>query len=200
MSAPRPAPGALFYAGGRPVVLASASPRRVSLLRQVRLAFTVVDPGPDREWPGQAVPRHGVRALALEKARRVATRRPAALVIAADTVVVARGVRLGKPSDESEAYRMLQRLHGRTHEVWTGLAVIAGGEQRTAAEVTKVLFARLGDAELRAYAHSGEPLDKAGAYGIQGLAAQFVRRIEGDYSNVVGLPLARLRQRRMEFE
>jgi septum formation protein len=200
VSAPRRPPGAIFYGGRGPVVLASASPRRVALLRQVGLVFTVADPGPDRDWPGQAEPRHGVRALALEKARRVAGRSPEALVIGADTVVVARGVRLGKPSSEAEALEMLKRLHGRTHEVWTGIAVVRGGEQRTAAEVSKVRFARLDDAELRAYLRTGEPLDKAGAYGIQGLAAQFVRRIEGDYSNVVGLPLARLRQLLREFE
>ena len=199
MSAPRRAPGTLFYGGSAAIVLASASPRRVTLLRQVGLAFTVVDPGPDRDWPGHAEPRHGVRALALEKARRVAGRRPEALVIGADTVVVARGTRLGKPTDEAEALEMLRRLQGRTHEVWSGLAIVRGGEQRTAAEVTKVQFASLDDAELRAYVRTGEPLDKAGAYGIQGLAAQFVRRIEGDYGNVVGLPLARLRQLLKEF-
>ena len=199
MTAPRRTPGKLFYGGSVPIVLASASPRRVTLLRQVGLAFTVADPGPDRDWPGQAEPRHGVRALALEKARRVAGRRPEALVIGADTVVVVRGVRLGKPAGEAEVLEMLGRLQGRTHEVWTGLAIVRGGEQRTAAEVTKVQFARLDDAELRAYARTGEPLDKAGAYGIQGLAAQFIRRIEGDYGNVVGLPLARLRQLLKEF-
>ena len=199
MSAPRRTPGTLFYGGSASIVLASASPRRVTLLRQVGLAFTVVDPGPDRDWPGQAEPRHGVRALALEKARRVAGRRPEALVIGADTVVVAGGMRLGKPASEAEAIEMLRRLQGRAHEVWTGLATVRGGEQRTAAEVTKVQFARLEEAELRAYVRSGEPLDKAGAYGIQGQAAQFVRRIEGDYSNVVGLPLARLRQMLKEF-
>ena len=199
MSAPRRSPGLLFYGGSVPIVLASASPRRVTLLRQVGLVFTVADPGPDRDWPGAAEPRHGVRALALEKARRVAGRRPEALVIGADTVVVARGVRLGKPASEAEALEMLKRLQGRTHEVWTGLAIVRGGEQRTAAEVTKVQFARLDDAELRAYVRTGEPLDKAGGYGIQGLAAQFVRRIEGDYGNVVGLPLARLRQLLKEF-
>jgi septum formation protein len=199
MSAPRRVPGTLFYGGNVPIVLASASPRRVALLRQMGLAFTVADPGPDRDWPGQAEPRHGVRALALEKARRVAERRPEAIVIGADTVVVARGVRLGKPASEAEAFEMLRRLQGRTHEVWTGLAIVRGGEQRTAAEVTKVQFARLDDAELRAYARTGEPLDKAGAYGIQGLAAQFIRRIQGDYGNVVGLPLARLRQLLKEF-
>jgi len=199
MTAPRRSPGLLFYGGSVPIVLASASPRRVTLLRQVGLVFTVADPGPDRDWPGAAEPRHGVRALALEKARRVAGRRPEALVIGADTVVVARGVRLGKPASEAEALEMLKRLQGRTHEVWTGLAIVRGGEQRTAAEVTKVQFARLDDAELRAYVRTGEPLDKAGGYGIQGLAAQFVRRIEGDYGNVVGLPLARLRQLLKEF-
>ena len=108
-------------------------------------------------------------------------------------------MRRGKPSDEAAALEMLRRLQGRTHEVWTGVALVRGGEQRTAAEVTKVQFARLDEAELRAYAHTGEPLDKAGAYGIQGLAAQLVRRIEGDYSNVVGLPLARLRHLLKEF-
>jgi septum formation protein len=200
VSAPRRSPGTLFYAGSAPVVLASASPRRVALLRQVGLAFTVADPGPDRDWPGEAEPRHGVRALALEKARRVAQRRPGALVIGADTVVVARGARLGKPAGEAEALEMLRRLQGRTHEVWTGIALVRGGEQRTAAEVTKVQFARLDDAELRAYVRTGECLDKAGAYGIQGLAAQLVRRVEGDYSNVVGLPLARLRQLLRDFE
>jgi septum formation protein len=172
----------------------------VTLLRQVRLTFTVADPGPDRDWPGAAEPRHGVRALALEKARRVASRRAGALVIAADTVVVARGVRLGKPHDAAQALEMLRRLHGRTHEVWSGVAVVRDREQRTAAEMTSVQFVRLTEAELEAYVRSGEPLDKAGAYGIQGLAAQFVRRIVGDYSNVVGLPLARLRAVLREFE
>jgi septum formation protein len=192
--------GTLFYAGHRPVVLASASPRRVALLRQVGLEFTVADPGPDRDWPGAAEPRHGVRALALEKARRVAAGRPEALVIGADTVVVARGLRLGKPADAAAAVEMLRRLQGRTHEVWTGLAVVRGDEQRTAAEVTRVRFVRLSEAEIAAYVATGEPLDKAGAYGIQGMAAQLVRGIDGDYANVVGLPLARLRRLLREFD
>jgi septum formation protein len=180
-------------------VLASASPRRVALLRQVGADFVVVDPGPDRPWPGQAEPRHGVRALALDKARRVAARRPGAVVIGADTVVVVRGHRLGKPSTPTEAAAMLSKLHGRTHEVWTGVAVVSGQEQRTASECTHVSFVRLHLDEIHTYAASGEPLDKAGAYGIQGAAGQFVRRIEGDYFNVVGLPLARLRSVLSEF-
>jgi nucleoside triphosphate pyrophosphatase len=187
-------PDRLFYRGRAPVVLASASPRRVQLLRQVRLEFTVADPGPDAAWPGSADPRHGVRALALDKARRIAARREGSLVIGADTIVVSRGRRFGKPANAAEAADMLRRLHGRTHEVWTGLALVLDGEQRTAAEVTRVQLARLSDAEILAYAKSGEPLDKAGAYAVQGVAAQFVRRIDGDFYNVVGLPLQRLRQ------
>ena len=189
----------LFYRGRAPVVLASASPRRVTLLRQVGLAFTIVDPGPDSEWPGDAEARHGVRALALEKARRVAARRRSSVVIGADTIVVLRGSRLGKPRDPAEALAMLMRLQGRTHEVWTGVAVIHRGERRTAAECTQVQFARLDEKTLRQYVRTGEPLDKAGAYAIQGLASQFVRRIVGDYGNVVGLPLPRLRQMLAEF-
>jgi len=191
--------GALFWRGAAPLVLASASPRRVSLLRQVGAAFTIVDPGPDRDWPGAADPRHGVRALALEKARRVASRRPGEVVIGADTVVFLRGERMGKPRDASEASAMMRRLQGRTHEVWTGIAVVRDRELRTAAECARVQFVRLDPAAIEAYVRTGEPLDKAGGYGIQGLAGQFVRRIEGDYTAIVGLPLARLRQVLNEF-
>ena len=189
----------LFWSGTTPLVLASASPRRVQLLRQVGAEFTVLDPGPDRGWPGESEPRHGVRALALDKARRVAAKRPDAVVVGADTVVVARGLRLGKPRSAAEAGAMLHRIHGRVHEVWTGIAVTRGREQRTAVEMTRVRFARMSDAEIDAYVASGEPLDKAGGYGIQGLAAAFVRGIEGDYYNVVGLPLERLRRLLLEF-
>jgi septum formation protein len=190
---------ALFWRGRAPLVLASASPRRVQLLQQAGARFTVTDPGPDRAWPGRAEPRHGVRALALDKARRVAAHRPGAVVIGADTVVVVRGERLGKPRDAAEARTMLRRLHGRRHEVWTGIAVVHGGDQRTAAECTTVHFARLSEADVEGYLASRESLDKAGAYGIQGLAGQFIRRIEGDYTTVVGLPLARLRGLLAEF-
>jgi septum formation protein len=190
----------IFWRGRGPLVLASASPRRVTLLRQAGAEFVVVDPGPDRAWPGDAEPRHGVRALALDKARRVARERPGKVVVGADTVVVMRGRRLGKPRDRAEALEMLSRLHGRTHEVWTGIAVVRDGEQRTGAECVRVQLARLTRPELEAYVATGEPLDKAGGYGIQGLAGQFVRRIDGDYTAVVGLPLARLRAVLAEFE
>jgi septum formation protein len=189
----------VFYGGDSPLVLASASPRRVALLRQVGAEFTVADPGPDRRWPGNAEPRHGVRALALDKALRVAARRPEAVVIGADTIVVLRGRRMGKPDNAEQAADMLRRLNGRTHEVWTGLAVVRDGEQRTGAECTRVRFVRMTEAEIAAYVALGESGDKAGAYGVQGAAAQFIRSIEGDYFNVVGLPLARLRSLLREF-
>ena len=172
-------PSSLFFAGHLPVVLASASPAR--------------------RWPEGAEAGDGVRALALVKAQRLARRLPSSLVIGADTVVVARGVRLGKPADAAAALAMLERLQGRSHEVWTGIALVHRGERRTASECTRVQFARLDPATLRRYVRSGEPLGKAGAYAIQGLGGQFVRRIEGDYTNVVGLPLARLRLLLAEF-
>ena len=189
----------LFWRGRAPLVLASASPRRVALLRQAGAEFSVVDPGPDRAWPGEAEARHGVRALALDKARRVAATKRGAVVVGADTVVVVRGQRLGKPANRDEARAMLMRLHGRQHEVWTGLAVVRDGDHRTAAEKTLVRMAKLTDPDIEAYVKSGESLDKAGGYGIQGLAGQFVRAIEGDYFNVVGLPLARLRALLADF-
>jgi len=189
----------LFWRGRAPLVLASASPRRVALLRQAGAEFSVVDPGPDRAWPGEAEARHGVRALALDKARRVAATKRGAVVVGADTVVVVRGQRLGKPANRDEARALLMRLHGRQHEVWTGLAVVRDGDHRTAAEKTLVRMAKLTDPDIEAYVKSGESLDKAGGYGIQGLAGQFVRAIEGDYFNVVGLPLARLRTLLEEF-
>jgi septum formation protein len=191
--------GALLFRGRGPVVLASASPRRVALLRQTGIEFTVADPGPDRPWPGRAEPRNGVRAVALDKARRIAARRPGALVIGADTIVVARGLRMGKPDGAAQAAEMLRRLQGRTHEVWTGIAVVRGRESRTAAECTRVQFARMTDGDIEGYVATGEPLDKAGAYGAQGRGAMFVRRIEGDFCNVVGLPLQRLRLILAEF-
>jgi septum formation protein len=199
VSAGAATPSKLFWRGRAPLVLASASPRRVALLRQAGAEFTVIDPGPDRAWPGAAEPRHGVRALALDKARRVAATRRGAVVVGADTVVVVRGHRLGKPANREQARAMLARLHGRQHEVWTGLAVVHDGDQRTAAERTVVRMAKLSERDVEEYLRSGESLDKAGAYGIQGLAGQFVKGIEGDYHNVVGLPLARLRALLEEF-
>ena len=113
--------------------------------------------------------------------------------------MIARGQRLGKPANRDQARAMLARLHGRKHEVWTGIAIVHGGESRTAAECTRVRMARLSERDLEDYLATGEPLGKAGGYGIQALAGQFVNGIEGDYTNVVGLPLARLRRLLQEF-
>lgn len=176
------------------MVLASASPRRADLLRQVGIAFEVeaghgtdetVRPG---EPPGRAAER-----LAREKAAACRARRPDAdLIIAADTMVVLDGQILGKHADAADARRLLAALSGRTHEVVTGYSVLGRVGAASGAETTKVRFRRLAPEEIAAYVAGGEPLDKAGAYGIQGRAALFVESIVGDYFTVVGLPLVRL--------
>ena len=196
------------------MVLASASPRRAELLRQVGLSFEVwpgaaeeetrgvlvtdpdagTAPGAHRAgWTLQAV-RARARAAALRKARPAVEAQPDAVVIAADTMVMVDGVVLGKPSTHEDAENMLRRLSGRTHHVTTGVVVAHG---RRAVElsddtVTAVCFRTLRDDEILRYVATGEPMDKAGAYGIQGRAALFVERVEGDYFGVVGLPLVSL--------
>jgi septum formation protein len=179
------------------LVLASASPRRAELLRQAGLAFDVLPVEVDETpLPGESA-RQMVRRLAQEKARLAATRleasRPgnAVLILAADTTVVLDGEILGKPADAEDARRMLRQLSGRTHEVITGIALLGlpGGTLRLADEATLVTFAQISDAEIETYVATGEPVDKAGAYAIQGGAARFVTRLEGSYSNVVGLPV-----------
>lgn len=146
-------------------------------------------------------PREGESAkdcaerLAREKALAVANRCPGEWVLGADTIVVVDGQILGKPTDGDDAARMLRSLSGRKHEVITGVSVVAPEvanrrEVRTASEITRVVFTELSDGEIREYVASGEPMDKAGAYAIQGMASRWIPRIEGDYSNVVGLPVA----------
>ena len=175
-----------------PLVLASASPRRRDLLARLGLEFTVSPADADETWPADLDTGPAAQAVALRKARAVAAP-PGALVLAADTVVVLDGEVLGKPANPAEAAATLARLSGRTHEVVTGLALAAAGRETTAHETTRVTFATLTDAEVAAYVATGSPLDKAGSYGIQDdLGALLVERIEGDYFNVVGLPLRRL--------
>ncbi len=174
------------------IVLASASPRRRELLSHFLTDF-VIDPAAGPETPpDHAAPADVVRALARAKADEVAARHPDAVVIAADTIVELDGTILGKPSNEDDAFRMLRTLSGREHRVYTGVAVRQGDRVLCGAERTRVFFRAMTDREIRAYIASGEPMDKAGAYGYQGLAGVFVERIEGDYFNVVGLPLCRL--------
>lgn len=167
------------------LILASASPRRAELLRAAAIPFEVVVANVDESvLPGEK-PRDHVRRLAEAKARAVADRMAGRLVLAADTVVVVDGLILGKPADQADARRMLRLLSGRGHEVMTGVCL----DRRVEVAVTTVEFAPLSDAEIEWYVASGEPADKAGAYAIQGLASRFVTRLEGSYSNVVGLPV-----------
>ena len=173
-----------------PLTLASASPRRQELLTRAGYAFDVVPADIDEQrWPEEA-PRDYVQRLATSKAEAVAVENPERLVLGADTVVVVDGDVLGKPADDAEASEMLLRLSGRVHEVLTGVAVVTSESRRVAVESTMVTLARLDPITIDWYVATGEPLDKAGAYGVQGIASRFVERIEGSYTNVVGLPVA----------
>ena len=173
------------------VILASQSPRRRELLGLTGLDFTVRAADIDETMsPGKA-PFDEVARVSRLKALAVA-REPDDVVIAADTIVVCGGEVLGKPRDEEDAFRILSLLSGRHHEVMTGMTVLRGNEVITHTEVTKIHFRALSPAEIRAYIATGEPMDKAGAYGIQGGAALFADQMEGDYYNVMGLPVCRL--------
>jgi septum formation protein len=175
------------------VVLASQSPRRRDLLALVGVAHEVRPADVDESVrPGEA-PDAYVRRLAGEKARAVADALgdPGAAVVAADTTVVVDGEILGKPADAAEARAMVRRLAGRAHEVFTGMAVVRGPRLADAVERVGVTFRPLGDDEIAAYVATGEPMDKAGAYGIQGYGATIVERVDGDYFAVMGLSLRR---------
>ncbi|MGI6097303.1 MAG: Maf family protein [Dethiobacteria bacterium] len=176
------------------IILASASQRRAELLKQLGLKFTVVESGVPEEFTAGCPPDETAQILALRKARSVAKNVLEGLVIAADTLVVCGGVILGKPGSAEEAARMLHRLSGTVHKVFTGVALCdaASYKERSVVEETKVWMRPLTEEEIKAYVASDEPYDKAGGYGIQGKAAAFVERIDGCYFNVVGLPLSRL--------
>ena len=178
--------------GATRLVLASASPRRAELLTAAGFAFDVDPVDVDESRLHGEPPTTYVDRVARLKASTSARRHPQRIVVAADTVVVLGDSVLGKPRDELDAREMLGQLSGRSHEVMTGIAVAAAGRVRTHVERTTVWFRTLSAAEIEWYAASGEPMDKAGGYAIQGLAARFIPRIDGSYSNVVGLPLAAL--------
>ncbi len=176
-----------------PVILASASPRRRDLLRQVGLEFGIqpADEAEAKAEPG-ASPTEHARQSAEAKALAVSRHQPEALVLGADTVVALKGRVLGKPENAAEACSMLQTLSGETHEVHTGVSVAYGGRALlTELETTQVTFRTLSDADIEGYVATGEPMDKAGAYGIQGQGALLVEKVNGCYFNVVGLPLSR---------
>lgn len=174
------------------IILASQSPRRRQLLAQTGLTdFEVLVPQADEGYDPDAAPEEIVASICRKKGRaaQALVQDPEALIIAADTMVFLDGLRLGKPKDEADAFAMLTALSGRTHHVCTGVALCRGGRLETRSETTAVTFRPVTEREIRAYIRTGDPMDKAGSYGVQGKAALFVSRIEGDYFNVMGLPL-----------
>lgn len=182
------------------LILASASPRRRELLGRFAVPFRVIPARGAETAPEGLTPGELVRCLAEHKAAEVAEGEgPESVIIAADTVVEIDGEILGKPGTPERAAEMLRRLSGRTHRVWTGVCVRQGERILSAAEETAVRFRELEEEEIRAYVVTGEPMDKAGAYGYQDRACLFVERIEGDYFNVVGLPMDRLGRMLREF-
>jgi len=178
-----------------PIILASASPRRKELLASLGLIFTVMSPDVDEAAVGEGItdPAVLVETLAKMKAQAVADAYPDHLVIGADTVVVIDDQILGKPSDAAAATTMLKQLQGNTHQVITGLAVYRGGAFQVHHGVTTVWMNAMTDTQIQRYVASGEPMDKAGAYAIQGLGSQYISKIDGCYFNVVGLSLSLLR-------
>jgi septum formation protein len=185
--------GEVFHAGfilhWGMLVLASQSPRRSDILRQAGIPFTVRVADVDESvLPGES-PGTYVRRLAEAKARAVPAA-PEETVLGADTTVVIDGEILAKPIDAADARRMLSLLSGRRHEVLTGVCLLRGGAAACDCATTEVVFAPLSEREIAEYVASGEPMDKAGAYAIQGLASKFVERIDGDFFNVMGLPVA----------
>ena len=174
------------------LILASASPRRAELLRHAGIGFRV-EPAcvPEQPAPGEP-PLAYAQRLARDKARSVFALHPDSVVLGADTVVVADKHLLEKPLDADDAARMLQLLSGRSHQVITGVCLLAPGFEHTEAEITEVRFSRLSHTEIADYIATHEPMDKAGAYAIQGIASRWVERIDGCYFNVVGLPVPRV--------
>lgn len=174
------------------VILASQSPRRRELLTQIGIAHEVRPADIDESvWPGEDPVAHSER-LARAKAHTLALQYPEAVVIGSDTIVVIDGAILGKPADREEAVAMLERLSGREHTVYTAVAVAHEGRTLSGVEAVQVQFRPLSRGQIDAYIATGEPADKAGAYGIQGFGATLVQRIDGDYFAVMGLPLGRL--------
>ncbi|MBR4863318.1 MAG: septum formation inhibitor Maf [Oscillospiraceae bacterium] len=173
------------------VILASQSPRRRELMGLFRIPFTVQVADVDETMDPNKAPYDQVAQISRRKAEAIA-RLPQDVVIAADTIVVCDGKILGKPRDEADAFRMLRLLSGRQHQVMTGMTVLYGNTCVSCTEVTDIHFRPLTDGEILAYIATKEPMDKAGSYGIQGGAALFAERLEGDYFNVVGLPVCRL--------
>lgn len=174
------------------LLLASSSPRRSELLKQAGYEFTVEPADVNENFLHGTPPMQIVEQLSARKAQAVAKQHPEAVVLGADTIVVLKGRILGKPKDAEAAKAMLKLLSGNVHQVYTGYTVISGKKLVCGHECTSVEFYPLSQAEIDSYTATEEPLDKAGAYGIQGRGALFVKRINGDYYNIVGLPIAKI--------
>ena len=184
------------------IILASQSPRRRQLLAQIGVEdFTILIPEADESYDPACSPQEIVGSICRKKAlaARALADDPTAIIIAADTMVFLDGLRLGKPHSEQEAFEMLSALSGRTHQVCTGVTVTQGDRLDTQVETTGVTFRPMTEREIWAYIRTGDPMDKAGSYGVQGKAALFVSGIDGDYFNVMGLPLHLLGQMLADF-
>ncbi|MFA9555944.1 nucleoside triphosphate pyrophosphatase [Evansella sp. AB-rgal1] len=184
----------------KPLILASQSPRRKQLLKQVHVPFSIEASLVEEEMNNEEAPGDLVISLAKQKAEEVYSRFSHAIVLGADTIVVVDDHVLGKPKDEYDAKEMLQRLSGRAHQVYTGVYIVSKEKHVSFFEVSDVKFYSLEEDEIDAYVRSGEPADKAGAYGIQGIGATLVESIKGDYFSIVGLPIAKVVRALKEFE
>lgn len=177
------------------IILASGSPRRKELMEMLRVPVKIIPAKGEEKAPADASPAELVMALASAKGREVAALcEKDDVIVAADTIVWVNGGVYGKPHTKEQAHEMLSVLSGNTHEVYTGVSVIKNGREELECEISRVTFRELADDEIERYIATGEPMDKAGAYGAQGLGALFVKSIDGDFFNVMGLPLCRLGQ------
>ena len=181
------------------VILASASPRRKELLGYIVPRFEIIPADVDETLPKEIPAEKSAEFLAVKKAEHISAQYPESIVIGSDTVVIVDGEILGKPADEADAYRMLKKLSGKTHMVVTGVCISQGEKKKSFSEATQVEFYPLSEEEIRDYIATGDPMDKAGAYGIQGEGCVLIKGIEGDFFTVMGLPAARLKRELAEF-
>ena len=181
------------------IILASASPRRKELMGHFPFPVTVRVSQADEKMDSRKLPQDEVARISCNKAMAVDRQRDD-IVIGADTIVVCDGVILGKPKDEADAFRMLSMLSGRAHQVMTGVTVLQGDRQCSFTEITDVYFRPLSKNEILAYIQSGDPMDKAGSYGIQGKGSLLVEKLHGDFFNVMGLPVLRLSRMLAQFD
>lgn len=181
------------------VILASASPRRKELLGYIVPRFEIIPADVDETLPEEIPAEKSAEFLAVKKAEHISAQRPESIVIGSDTVVIVDGEILGKPADEADAYRMLKKLSGKVHTVVTGVCISQGEKKKSFSEATRVGFYPLSEEEIHDYIATGDPMDKAGAYGIQDEGCVLIKGIEGDFFTVMGLPAARLKRELAEF-